>query len=297
MDQTKVYDCFRFNGEFRVLEIRLNELWDVVDKFIIMESSYTHTGGLKKFTLDDTWSDYDKYKEKIIIVRSKKNRKRWTSVHREYVQRAELDRGIKRVKANPQDLIIISDVDEIPRHSIIEELKKSPINCQLEVDVYIRHINLYFHKWNHIRIIPYSEFKGNKKALRDIWISKTFNYRRFPFIPILRINDYFSVNWWDRKIGFISLFKEYPLPVITNAGWHFTQLMTFDEIVKKMSTNSHPEIAQTSIETIKKQIKNREAAHVSARSLRGTIIPIDDSFPSFVLKNLDKFEEFILKQQ
>ena len=60
--KTSVYDCFSFNKEFDVLDIRLNELYDVVDKFIIIESIYSHTGIKKELHLKMNIEKYKKCK-------------------------------------------------------------------------------------------------------------------------------------------------------------------------------------------------------------------------------------------
>ena len=64
----QVIDTFPFNKDFMTLEIRLNELWDTVDKFIIVESKYSHTGEVKPLYLKEYIHLFDKYKEKIILI-------------------------------------------------------------------------------------------------------------------------------------------------------------------------------------------------------------------------------------
>ena len=65
----KVYDVFSFYNEFDVLELRLNELWDTVDNFILMESNTTYVGNPKEYLFDKNKERYAKYMEKIIHIK------------------------------------------------------------------------------------------------------------------------------------------------------------------------------------------------------------------------------------
>ena len=62
----KVYDCFPFFNELDILEVRLQELWDTVDNFIILEASTTYVGNPKSYLFDENKDRYAKYMDKII---------------------------------------------------------------------------------------------------------------------------------------------------------------------------------------------------------------------------------------
>ena len=124
----KIFDCFMFYDEELLLDIRLHELDKYVDKFVISESTYTHSGKSKKLIFD--MKKYSKFKDKIthIIVdkepekisnvlesdsSDQKNSKYiMNAVKRENYQRNSLSSGL--IKANDDDFILISDLDEIP---------------------------------------------------------------------------------------------------------------------------------------------------------------------------------------
>ena len=124
----KVYNCFQFHNELDVLEIRLQEGWDTTDYFVISESDHTHSGMSKEYLLLDNWERFKPYADKIRriqvdhtleeqrkVVNSKDE---WV---RENYQRYILLEGLHD-KAD-EDLIIISDLDEVPRSDIIEMIK------------------------------------------------------------------------------------------------------------------------------------------------------------------------------
>ena len=64
----KIYDCFTFYNEFDLLELRLSEHYDYVDKFVICEANKTHQGHDKPFFLEDNWDRYKRFHYKIIIA-------------------------------------------------------------------------------------------------------------------------------------------------------------------------------------------------------------------------------------
>ena len=123
----KLIDCFMYFDEDLILDIRLNVLYDSVDKFIIAEATRDHAGKEKKLNFD--LNNFSKFKKKIeylifddlpIKVTSKKND--WHENHlRDQFQRNSLSKGYKNYDDN--DLIMISDIDEIPDPKKISSFK------------------------------------------------------------------------------------------------------------------------------------------------------------------------------
>ena len=106
----KIYDCFLYNDENEILEIRLNTLNNFVDKFIIVESKVNHQGKLKKinFNLDK----FLKFKDKILYFLIDEYKGEYTYWEIENYQRNYILNGLKNCQND--DVIIISDLDEIP---------------------------------------------------------------------------------------------------------------------------------------------------------------------------------------
>ena len=125
----KIYDCFMYFDEEVVLDVRLNTLNEFVDYFVIVESKFTHKGDRRDLKFDH--KKFEKFKDKIIYIIDEEiypqteeiraeDGEREISIklifnagYRENGQRNLIDKGLK--EANDEDLILISDVDEIPK--------------------------------------------------------------------------------------------------------------------------------------------------------------------------------------
>jgi beta-1,4-mannosyl-glycoprotein beta-1,4-N-acetylglucosaminyltransferase len=108
----KIYDCILFNDELELLELRLNYLDKLVHQFIIVESEYTFSGLKKQAHFKKNESRFSKFAAKILYINDSKEPNKDNAWTNEFYQRNLLKTGLKNTKDN--DIIIISDVDEIP---------------------------------------------------------------------------------------------------------------------------------------------------------------------------------------
>ena len=117
----KIFDCFKLLNELEILELRLMELYDVVDYFVIVESNKTHTGKEKEFNFENNKDNFKDYIDKIIYVKVEDlpNYSVNNIWEAENFQRNCIMRGLDGV-ANLGDKIIISDLDEIPNKKLLE---------------------------------------------------------------------------------------------------------------------------------------------------------------------------------
>ena len=116
----KVVDCFTFYNELNMLEFRLKYLYDTVDYFVLVESTVTFTGNPKPLFFQEHKERFSKYLDKIIHIivdDMPETHDAWT---REIFQRNCIHRGISRLELNDEDLIHISDCDEIPNRNILK---------------------------------------------------------------------------------------------------------------------------------------------------------------------------------
>ncbi|KAJ6641579.1 Beta-1,4-mannosyl-glycoprotein 4-beta-N-acetylglucosaminyltransferase [Pseudolycoriella hygida] len=124
---TRVIDAVIFSVELDILEIRIRELWDVVDIFLVMEADRTFTGVQKPLILEENIHRFefakDKLHHKVLRNTLKKNPK--NNFENEVIMRREMSNAIRFLKPKYGDLIIVGDVDEIPFKKTIELLK----NC------------------------------------------------------------------------------------------------------------------------------------------------------------------------
>jgi len=141
----KIIDCFMFYNELNMLNLRLHELYDVVDYFVLVESTKTFTYNDKKLYFDDVKDKYKRFLNKIIYVLvddMPDGRDNWG---RETHQRNSIMKGLARLQLNDDDYIIISDVDEIPDKNRIKELRSNQVSYQTPVrlfqDFYYYNIN------------------------------------------------------------------------------------------------------------------------------------------------------------
>lgn len=185
----KILDCFIFYNEIELLTYRLNILNDVVDYFIIVESTHTHVGNEKKLYYDDNKYLFEKFKDKIIhiivddfpykcpeIINETVS---WTN---EKYQRSAISKGINSISdLNDNDYIIITDVDEIPNPEILKKIKNGEYSINIniiEMDMYYYNLNsLFKNKWRHPKILSYAIYKQ---------FNNCENIRFFNNIPIIK---------------------------------------------------------------------------------------------------------------
>lgn len=116
--KVQIFDCFMFWKELDILELRLKHMYDHVDKFVIVESPFTFTGQNKPLYYLENKHRFDWAKDKIEHVLTDFQPKQDNAWWNESAQRNNIELGIQ--KAHPYDIILISDVDEIPN---LETLK------------------------------------------------------------------------------------------------------------------------------------------------------------------------------
>ena len=225
-----IYDCTTFYSEKMMLDVRFNILNEDIHKFIVVESSYSHSGEAKKFNFDI--NDYPKFKDKIIYLKINKEPddlysdeeiasnpiyKRLNSIKRIEQSYEFMQKGI--IEANDDDLIIISDNDEIPNLKSIKfqkSKKKYSIFKQL----------LFYYKFNYYHdLMPWYGSKAcKKKYLTSFSNLRNLKNKNYPF---WRLDTYFS------KI------KKSNVEIIDDGGWHFTNLKTPENLYIKLKNFGH----------------------------------------------------------
>ena len=257
-----------------VLDIRLNTLNEHVDHFVIVEATLDHAGNSKK--LNFNIKKFNKFEDKInyiVVEDMPKNvdgfKKNWHPSHmRDQFQRNALERGYKDF--NDDDLIMISDIDEIPNPKKISEFKiqnKYACFIQKNFQAKINRLNITEEKWPGTKICQKKNLKS-PQWLRDIKTKK-------------------------RKIW--QIYKEKEPQIILDGGWHFSFLKDFNLIKKKIKSFAHQEFNNeffTDINQIEKRINS--GADIFERKYEYKKINIDSQFPDYILRNKIKFKEWIL---
>ena len=234
------------------MDIRFNILNEFVDKFIVCESTISHSGKKKKLNFDI--NNYPKFKDKINyivideeplnIIGDKNGLAEPYEQRSDSLKRIELsyDYMIKALSGvNDDDLIILSDNDEIPNLNS-RQFKNS------NKDIYIFKQLFFYYKFNlFYDLVPWfgSKAAKKKKLLSMSWLRNLKN-KKYPF---WRLDTLFSKN---RYVN---------LEIIKDGGWHFTNLMTAETMYEKyMNFGHHDEfkLSGLTIEDLRKKIDNKE---------------------------------------
>ena len=283
----KVYDCFMFFDENLVLELRLNLLDKYVDYFVIVESKYNHKGEAKKLNFDI--KKFKKFEQKIIYIindqepsdlykfEKKDTQADITSKYifnaykRENCQRNLISQGLQ--SASQDDLIIISDVDEIPN------LEKINLN-EIKNEILIFRQDMFYYKFN----LKLSNFKWTgskacklKKLINPQWL-RNIKDKKFAFY---RFDTFFSSTKY-RNLKFIE-----------DGGWHYTNMKNAKEIEHKLRSYLHHqefEANHINLEQIEKIIKSKKAIYnVNADKRQGKF----GEGPQLIKINSDKIPNYL----
>ena len=273
--KNKLYDCFIFNNETDLLEIRLNILNNYVDYFIIIESEETFTGLKKKLVFDI--KNYPKFKEKIIYGVINKFPENFSSAwQNESFQRNYILNLLDN--ANSEDFIMISDLDEIPNLENINLLDYDEKLIVFEQRLFLYKIN-------------YGEIKPSWHGTKCI---KKINLTTPQHVRNLKTHKRYNFFRLDKK--FFSKTYEDSFKVIKNGGWHFSWLGNTDFIKQKLESFSHTEMNTVFINNddhIEQCIKNLKPLETNQK-IDIKKLPIDsDYLPKYILDNLSKYKSLI----
>ena len=287
-----------FFDEEQILDLRLNVLNEAVDFFVIVESIYNHRGEKRELIFDK--NKFSKFKNKIIYIihdeipkqvetinqndsESEKNRKYiMNAVYRENSQRNYISQGIKEAEKN--DIILISDVDEIP--------KFENINIR-EITNKIIMFKQYMFHYKYNLVLPNFKWTGTKAVRKKNLISpqwlrntKDRNY------PIYRIDTFFSKKKYNN------------IKIIEDGGWHFSNIKTPKMLNHKFRSYLHHiefDKAKINENDIQKLINNKQAVYNLAVDQRGSKVgngAILENFdikklPLYIRNNIEKYRDWL----
>ena len=294
----KIYDCFMYFDEEVVLDVRLNTLNEFVDYFVIVESIYTHKGDPRELKFNH--KKFEKFKDKIIYIvdeetypqteeintedseDEKSIKAIFNAAYRENGQRNLITRGLK--KANDEDIIMVSDVDEIPK---LSELNFKNINEKIilfKQDMFYYKFNL----WLPNLIWTGTKACKKKNLVNPQWL-RNIKDRKYSFF---RIDTFFS------KTKYTSI------KVINDGGWHFSNIKTPKEIEFKLRSYLHHrefDLNPLSVAQIDEIIRNKQAIYdlkvdkTVNKIGNGSILENFElnKLPEYIVKNKNKFLDWI----
>mgnify|MGYP006147955937 FL=1 len=254
----KIYDCFMYFDEEVVVDVRLHTLNEFVDYFVIVESRFTHKGESRKLKFNH--KKFKEFKDKIIYIvdeeiysqteeittedseDEKSIKAIFNAGYRENGQRNLIAKGLN--EANDEDLILISDVDEIP--------KLSGINFKsIKEKIILFKQDMFYYKFNlRLPDLLWTGTKACKKKnlVNPQWL-RNIKDRKYSFF---RIDTFFS------KTKFTSI------KIISDGGWHFSNIKTPKEIEFKLRSYLHHrefDLNPLSVNQIDEIIKNKQAIY------------------------------------
>ena len=264
-----IYDCFQYFDEDHMVDLRLNILDKYVDYFVISESTKTHQGKEKKVNFNI--NNFPKFKNKIKFVIAEYNKNINFQNHIggespiEQHQRNSLIKGIEGAK--PEDLIILSDSDEIPDLTKIHEIKKNKKYIAFSQSMFMYKLNL--------QNLDESNWIGSK-------ITKKKNITTMQNLRDLKFKNY---PFWRLDKRNLQIIK---------GGWHFSYLQNSQQILKKIRSFSHGEFNNKELnkELIEKKIHKNE--DIFGRGFALKKVKIDNTYPEYILENKNKYLEWIL---
>ncbi len=213
-------DAFPFFNELDLLEFRLSYLDSVVDQFIIIEATKTHSNKPKKLYFNENKNRFSKFLHKIlhIVVSDLPDGSEYNdNWNREITQRNMILYALHQLKPRDNDIIITSDVDEIPDRNTIYNIKTIGLNScfRLEMLFFTYNLNrISKDMWYGAVILNYKTLNELPVSFSDSkTTSKLFNLRHAPHIPYLR-----------------------------NGGWHFTNFSNSELIKYKIESFAHTEM-------------------------------------------------------
>tara|TARA_B100000965_G_C19566770_1_gene747197 strand:+ start:966 stop:1838 length:873 start_codon:yes stop_codon:yes gene_type:complete len=288
-----------FSDEKMILDIRLNVLNEYIDHFVIVESKYKHDGSIKgkNFDIDQ----FSKFKNKIsyiyvdeepkkllnINILNDEDKKNKNLLHNTYLrensQRNMINEGIHN--AHPDDLIIVGDIDEIPKLNNIKfnNLKNKILVFQQKMFYY--KLNLFYKElaWNGSRACSKKRLKS-PQWLRNI---KNKKYPFWRFDTILSNKKYSNIEF------------------VEDGGWHFTNMKSPEEIYLKLNTFLHNvdfKLSGLNLDDIKKMVKEKKILYdhfadqkkVEKWDSPVTLEAINIlNLPDYVINNKNKFKDWI----
>lgn len=282
-----MFDCCIVNHELDLLELRLNLLNDVVEKFVVVESNMTHSGKPKRMWFTENKDRFAKFSDKIIHLYYQgyyiEDDKKDTHIvwYNENMQRNTILEALKI--AQPSDgILYIADVDEIPKPEKLLEGRELYFKTGMLVNFALEQC-LYYMNYN---FKGFAQIRGsmmyNEERAKAIYTS----YGKADCSPS-------ALRWHMVADGY-----ENDWPTVIDAGWHFSTLGDPNSIRYKLESNAH-RFCDTeeykNAERINQCITEGSHVYDMDRYKDTKLVKRELEFlPTYVQQNLDKFQKYIL---
>ncbi len=255
----KVFDVFLFNNELRILKMKLHEMADWVDAFVLVEARQTFTGAPKPLVFQENREQFAAFADKIVHVVVDEFpdwvRHPWA---REYHQR---DMGVVGLsgRVREDDLVIVSDSDEVISRRAVQDFDGEFAPMGLERMRYFL---------NYRQDLPPDQLR----EYPSVW--------RAGYLRTIGLSNARETVRADKKLRRLA-----------SAGWHFTSVADAPGIVEKLNNTSHQEHAGASQDAIAAVLTELRAGRLEAGWER---CELDERFPAYLRTHRDEFEDLLL---
>lgn len=272
-----VYDSFQFFNELDILKLRMNVLKDVVDYFVISESTVTFSGDPKPLYYNENKEMFKEFEHKIIHNIVDDTPMDCNAFMRDHHQKCAVARGLKDCK--PDDIVIFSDVDEIPNPDTLKELLPNVEDGK----IYMLAQRLFY------CYLDMEEVSGNLLSVTG------------------EFDDVEKKQWLGTKICRYSVLNNYTTEElrnkeqkaigvrVPNGGWHFSYMgggkkqSTADRVKYKIKSAAHQEYNNRHILwNVRKNIKNMQ--DIFGRDSKLQLVEIDETYPKYLRDHLDEYK-------
>ena len=254
-----------FNNEYDILEIRLSELYDHVDRFVIVESDHSFTNIPKPYNFENNASRYERFFDKIHYVKCKLpcyaepwDNEKWTRD-----QKAE-----GWYDLTPEDIVLDTDGDEIPRPEFVQFIKSNAATHKC----YGMVMPFFYFKLNYLNTYQPYHYVAWGKAFKGYDKYKTGSMLKYEGFG----NDYQFIH---------------------HSGWHFSCIGDHEFNIQKLKNNCHTELP---IDKLVEELDIEKCIaegndHLGRNNYNWKPIKIDNFFPKTILDNQEKYKQHILE--
>lgn len=285
-----IYDCFTFFNELELLELRLHELADVVDKFVLVEATQTHTNKPKPLYYQENRRLFSAFQDKIIHIVVEDLPQSSDPWIPENFQRNCIARGL--IHCQPDDWILVSDLDEIPRAATVRSVSRERSFPQgALVDIVLRPAIRFFSAW---------KFSRGRVRRNHPFVFKFQQSQHRQFINCMTVNPPKLIHWYGTRMLYYRDFnsaqeiRHSGYKVVADGGWHFTSMGGAARIVEKIKSFAHQEFNQSEFlnpNRINDAIQQGKCLFDPSEELK--FVPLDASFPRYILEHPEKFSGWI----
>ncbi|HEX5399119.1 MAG TPA: hypothetical protein VFY06_08735 [Verrucomicrobiae bacterium] len=285
-----IYDCFIFFNELELLELRLHELAGVVDRFVLVEATRTFTNKSKPLFFQENRARFHEFEDRIIHVVVDDSPALPDPWAVEQFQRNCILRGLTQCR--PDDWVLVSDVDEIPRGETVSRIvREHQFPSGIWADGIVRPLVRIFTTWN---------FSQGRIRRNNPFIFKLQQSNHRHFLNCVTVNPPKHIHWYGTRMMFRrdllspQLARHSGYKVIPDGGWHFTAMGGVERIVQKIQSFAHQEFNRPDLHDpnrVGEMINQGKTLFNPEEELK--FIPLDGSFPRYVLEHPEKFSGWI----